>query len=80
MELTEKEHHLIIAAYMNGYESGHNDTVESAYTDAYESARDWLMGAIQDGGLKDSLEQVEGLWKEEVKDNIESDYNDPANI
>jgi len=60
MKLTEREHHLIIAAYMNGYERGHDDTVESGYSDAYENACDWLTDAIEDGGLGDSFKQVEG--------------------
>lgn len=72
MELTEREHHLIIAAYMNGYENGHNDTVESAYTDAYESGRDWLIDVIQDGGLQNSFKQVKSLWEEKM--------NNPKNI
>jgi hypothetical protein len=31
----------LIEAFMNGYESGHNDTVESAYSDAEDRANDW---------------------------------------
>jgi hypothetical protein len=43
---------LIIAGYMQGYEAGHNDTVESAYTDAQQSGKDWLADAEIDGGLE----------------------------
>ena len=43
---------LILAGYINGYEAGHNDTVESSYSDAQESAKDWLIEAIDDGGLE----------------------------
>lgn len=53
MEYTSNEvKKLIIAGYMCGYESGHNDTVESAYTDAQDSAKDWLADAEKDGGLE----------------------------
>jgi hypothetical protein len=33
---------LFIAAYCQGYEQGHNDTVESAYTDAESCALDFI--------------------------------------
>ena len=39
------EQELILAAYVAGYEAGHNDTVESGYTDARERAEDWLAEA-----------------------------------
>ncbi len=58
MQLTAKEKKLIIAGYIQGYESGHNDTVESQYTDAEESGRDWLLEAIEDGGLGYAFEHV----------------------
>ena len=52
MIITDVQKNLIIAGYIAGYESGHHDTVESAYTDAEESARDWLNDALEDGGLE----------------------------
>ena len=53
VEYTQEEiKKLIIAGYMQGYEAGHNDTVESAYTDAQESGKDWLADAEIDGGLE----------------------------
>ena len=39
---------LLIDAFSQGYESGHNDTVESAYTDSVERAQDWLDDTISD--------------------------------
>ena len=41
---------LLIDAFSQGYESGHNDTVESAYTDSVERAQDWLNDAVSDNG------------------------------
>jgi hypothetical protein len=32
------------AAYINGYESGHNDTVESCYGSSDEKADEWVSG------------------------------------
>ena len=58
MELTDNEKKLIIAAFINGYECGHNDTVESNYTDAEDRAKDWLEDAIEDGSLDYTIEQV----------------------
>ncbi len=58
MELTNREYYLVVAAYMNGYESGHNDTVDSAYSDDFESAVDWLNDAVEGGGLTDSFKKV----------------------
>ena len=52
MELNERERKLIIVGYMSGYEQGHNDTVESCYTDAEESGKDWLNDALEDRGLE----------------------------
>ena len=60
MKLNDRERQLVIAGYINGYEDGHNDTVESAYTDAEESGKDWLNAALLDG----ALEQFDG---EEMK-------------
>lgn len=51
MDITEREKALILIGYMQGYEGGHHDTVESQYTDAEDSARDWLADAIADSGL-----------------------------
>ena len=61
MKLTDREKKLVIAGYISGYESGHNDTVESQYTDAEESAKDWLIDAIDDGGLEYQMEMVPDL-------------------
>ena len=60
MEYTNDEiKKLIIAGYMQGYEAGHNDTVESCYTDAQESGKDWLADAEQDGGLDYTVSLIE---------------------
>lgn len=40
---------LLVEAFRNGYEAGHNDTVESQYTDAEERGKDWLADAMEDG-------------------------------
>jgi len=40
---------LMIIAFKQGYETGHDDTVESAYTDAEQRGKDWLADAIEDG-------------------------------
>ncbi len=56
MKLTDREKKLVLAGYMSGYESGHHDTVESQYTDAGESAKDWLIDAKDDGGLEYQME------------------------
>ncbi len=58
MQLTDREKKLVIAGYMNGYDQGHHDTVESGYTDPEESGRDWLKDALEDDGLKHSVEQL----------------------
>ena len=58
MKLTDREKSLVLAGYINGYERGHNDTVDSNYTDAEDSAADWLADAIEDGGLEYSIECV----------------------
>ena len=50
---------LIIAGFMQGYEVGHNDTVESCYTDAHERGRDWLDDAEKDGSLEYALTLIE---------------------
>lgn len=52
MELTTVQKALILCSYENGYERGHNDTVESQYSDPQECAEDWLNDAIEDGGLE----------------------------
>jgi len=59
MELTTREKQLVLAGYINGYERGHNDTVESGYTDAEESAVDWLNDAVEDGGLIETIEKLD---------------------
>ena len=43
---------MIIAGYSCGYEAGHNDTVDSSYTDSIQSGKDWFDEAIDDGGLE----------------------------
>lgn len=58
MELTEKEKHLTLAGFINGYEWGHNDTVESCYTDAEERAKDWLDDIECGDVLHDTIEQI----------------------
>jgi hypothetical protein len=40
--MTEEFKKLIIEAYAQGYERGHDDTVEGFYTDSNEAAKDWL--------------------------------------
>jgi len=40
---------LILVGYKQGYEAGHNDTVESMYGDAEECGKDWLADALEDG-------------------------------
>ena len=39
----------LIMAFAEGYEAGHNDTVESAYTDATDRAIDWFVDAKKAG-------------------------------
>ena len=56
IELNNEIKALIIAGFINGYEAGHNDTVESAYTDAEERARDWFDDSEEDGSLKYTVE------------------------
>jgi len=55
VNLTDREKVLIVAAYASGYERGHNDTVESCYTDADDCAEDWLKDALDDGFIADLL-------------------------
>lgn len=59
MYLDKEVRKLILAGYICGYESGHNDTVESSYTDAQESAKDWLQEAEKDGGLEYIINLIE---------------------
>jgi len=58
MILTEREKNLVLAGYISGYERGHNDTVESGYTDSEESAKDWLQDALNDSGLEYTVRQL----------------------
>ena len=58
IELNNEIKTLIIAGFINGYESGHDDTVESAYTDAEERARDWFDDSEEDGSLKYTVEMM----------------------
>lgn len=53
--LSKRDKSLILLGYINGYESGHNDTVESAYTDSLESGKIWIVESIEDGGMVDLL-------------------------
>ena len=39
----------LMKAFMDGYEAGHNDTVESAYSDAEDRANDWLDEQEEEG-------------------------------
>ena len=58
MELTEREKKLVLAGYIQGYEQGHHDTVESGYTDSEDSAKEWLVGSVKDGGLEYTMRQI----------------------
>ncbi len=42
---------LLLKAYIQGYETGHNDTVESCYTDAEQSGIDWIEQAKLEGEI-----------------------------
>ena len=44
---------LLVKAFAQGYEAGHDDTVESCYGDAEEVGEDWLNDAIEEGFLDD---------------------------
>ena len=44
-------------AFIRGYETGHNDTVEGCYTDSGEVAIDALHEAKEDGSFQAALEQ-----------------------
>lgn len=50
---------LIIAGFINGYEAGHDDTVESRYPDAQDRGKDWMEEAIHDGGLEYTLSLID---------------------
>ena len=56
--LTTEIKKLILAGFIQGYECGHDDTVESGYTDAEERAIDWLNDATKDGGLDYTVEKI----------------------
>ena len=58
LKLTDREKSLVIAAYINGYERGHDDTVESCYSDAEASAIEWLEDSLDDGGLLDHMTRL----------------------
>jgi len=49
---------LILAGFIQGYECGHDDTVESSYTDSEERGFDWLNEAEKDGGLAYTVRQI----------------------
>jgi hypothetical protein len=44
---------LALYAYQQGYERGHDATVEGAYGDIEETATDWLKEAIECGAIED---------------------------
>ena len=58
IKLNEELKNLVIAGFINGYEAGHNDTVESAYTDAEERAKDWLDDNVNDESLEYTIESI----------------------
>ena len=58
IKLNEELKNLVIAGFINGYEAGHNDTVESAYTDAEERAKDWLDDSVNDESLEYTIESI----------------------
>ena len=47
--LSDAHKNALMMAFAEGYEAGHNDTVESAYTDATDRAIDWLIDAKKAG-------------------------------
>ncbi len=57
MELTEREQQFMIIAYKQGYERGHNDTVEGCYADSEESAEDWLEDILTEDDINYLLSQ-----------------------
>ncbi len=58
MKPTKHEQQLMSIAYIQGYERGHNDTVESCYTDSEESAKDWLEDPSIEDGIDYLLSQL----------------------
>lgn len=56
MDLTLRERMLLLIAYKQGYETGHNDTVEDCYTDSLESGIDWIT-VMENETTNDDLEK-----------------------
>jgi len=68
MELTRRERMLVVIGFKNGYETGHNDTVESQYGDALECGVDWLNDATEDGGLEYDVEKFNEIYPHKYKE------------
>ena len=58
--LADVEERALLFAFIQGYGAGHNDTVESAYSDPEERALDWMSDAREDGSIKQALSNSEG--------------------
>jgi hypothetical protein len=52
-KLNKREEELLVVGFINGYNQGHNDTVESAYGDSEEIAKDWIIEEINPNGGKE---------------------------
>jgi len=59
MKLTEREKKIYIAAFIDGYEVGHHDTVEEVYSDAYETAQYVLADIVDEDEIEYVISQVE---------------------